>query len=215
MTLMVVEDFFHGRDIYGLEKHVPEYEDAVADQNSTDEVLVETRTVKEVDTTQDSLDAGQAIGKLSALRKAIVAHYDAYAKPTFKLHRAITRRRNAAIKSVQEEEHRITSLVLAFDRQVAKDKQQAEKAMSSDGTEVILPNSQPSPSELGMGKRSRWSFEVMDLNQVMQAVQRGLVPATILRIDDKVLGSIIRAQKNAFRCPGIRVREEKSVVVYS
>lgn len=61
--------------------------------------------------------------------------------------------------------------------------------------------------------RTNWSWEVTDLAAVVRAVADGKAPSSILTIESKALGAIVRASRGEVDIPGIKVTQTVSAIV--
>ncbi len=72
------------------------------------------------------------------------------------------------------------------------------------------------PKVAGLIRRANWKWECANFKAVLAEVMEGRQPASILQINDKVVGEQVRSlgdpdgKTNDFRCAGIRVWAEKT-----
>jgi len=108
----------------------------------------------------------------------------------------------------QEEESQIAAAIAA---EQEGDKEEAEAIIAAPvyTPPIVLPKITPKVS--GISYRENWTFEVVNLMDLVKAVAAGIVPIQALHPNMTFLGSQARNLKSSMRYPGVNAYAEKIV----
>jgi len=124
------------------------------------------------------------------------------------------RRRQEAERKRREEEKRLEDekLKLAIELEKtgnADDKANAE-AILSDPV-YVAPVAIEAPKAEGSTHIAKWTYEVVDIMALLKAIVAGTERASLIMVNDKALGAMARAEKEAAKVTGIRFFDQGTV----
>ena len=93
----------------------------------------------------------------------------------------------------------------------AKILDRAAKEIPGPSVSFQIPDTTPPPAETGLATRQRWTYEIIALGALVDAVQSGHAPPAYVQENPAAIGAAVRSQKNAFSCPGVKVRQIKTL----
>lgn len=182
--------------------------------------------------------AGEKLRGLKGLSRKITDWFEPLVTAANRAHKELTTRRADTLRPIEDECRRIDRQMSAWkleqDRlaraeaaRLAREEQERQKAialeeavtleaqgMPAEAAAVVeqaiaapapfVPVAPAAPKVEGLSHRSVWKFEVVD---------KALIPAEYLVVDEKAIGGVVRALKGNTRIPGVRVFEESTVIV--
>lgn len=127
----------------------------------------------------------------------------------------------SAYLQAEEQSRRVETARLAAQAKAEDDERRLEEAGAleaagePEAAERVLdkptfqppppPVSRPAPKAAGISSRELWRADVVDLTALVRSVAAGDAPISLLTVDPKVLGGLVRSLKGELKLPGIKV----------
>jgi hypothetical protein len=121
-----------------------------------------------------------------------------------------------AARIAKEEEDRKLAQAAELEKKghTAIAEKMVEQIIERPATAPVIPmrtQQAVTPKAAGTSERTAWKFEVTDVRALLEAALADDTLMALVQPNEKEIGSWVRAQKGAFKVPGIRVYTESSV----
>ena len=111
----------------------------------------------------------------------------------------------------QRKENEEAALRAAVEAEAAGEKEEADAILEEAAhAPVFVPAPPPPPKLQGSAEVVTWKMEVVDLKALVLAIASGKAPLSYIVADEVAIRRTVTAQKDSFRCAGVKTWSETS-----